>query len=607
MNLYEYDENDCTSKMNDDGTRVTMANFTAKITKETRYKDEHNVRTVLTIEGKQDGEPLHEIGVEAEKFPGLSWVVPNWGIRCVVFPGSTVKDDMRAAIALNSKPTKHEVYTHTGWSKHNGEDVYLHNGGGIGPTGNNDLLSVELPKELELYDLTCGGDVKHSIEWFMAFLAVVPAEIAWPMIASVIAPIHGAVDFAVHVTGRTGTYKSELASLMQSAYGPEMDARHLPGSWSSTANALEAQAYRAKNALFCIDDFIPTGTSWQVRAYNKTADQIIRGQGNQSGRARLTDVSNLQTTMYPRGMILSTGEDTPEGHSIRGRMLIVEITPGDVDLGNLSACQANREQYSIMLGNYIMDVSKNVQTVQEKVYKDARDFRDSHIDVGHSRTPTSLGRAIASTAHFLEWACRQAGWDDKKLDALRVSLYTAIIKVASDQSQYLQAVDPCESFVESINQIIGSHVGHLRTKGGGIPLRAELLGWTSEQSTGDLPTWRSHGKCIGWIDWDADELYVDITTAYNDIKRHSNNQMTFTRPTMLKRLKDAGLLLRTDDNRQRNTIRITAEQHPRNVLCMSLSQTLSITEKPNEELQQPVRSRLNDRTTNFESASGNGF
>jgi hypothetical protein len=595
MNLYEIDEHDNTCKIEDDGTRKIMANFNAKIDKETRYKDDKETRTVLAISGRQNGETLEEVQIEAEKFPGLSWVVPNWGIRCVVYPGSTVKDDMRAAIALRSKPTKHTVFTHTGWAEHHKHQVYLHNGGAIGPNGNDPKVSVELPTELKHYEMKCGGDVRHAVDWFLAFLAVAPPQITWPMIAAAIAPIHGPCDNAIHITGRTGTYKSELASLMQSAYGPEMDARHLPGSWSSTANALEAQAYRAKNALFCIDDFIPTGTSWQVRAYQKTADQIIRGQGNQAGRARLTDVSNLQTTMYPRGLILSTGEDTPEGHSIRGRMLISEIAPGDVDLGNLSACQSNREQFAIALGNYIMDVSKNVQTVQEQVEQTARQFRDKHLDLGHARTPSALGRALASVAHFLEWATTVAKYDRKRQAELVQGSYAALRLVAESQTQYLQEVDPCEAFVESIAHILTAHIGHMRTKGGGIPSRPELLGWTAEQSTGDLPTYKSHGKCIGWIDWDSDEIYIDITSAYSDIRKHANNQMTFTRPTMLKRLKDAGLLLRTDDTRQRNTIRITAEQHPRNVLCMSLSQTLQVTERPNDELNGHVNRSHLDR------------
>jgi hypothetical protein len=177
-------------------------------------------------------------------------------------------------------------------------------------------------------------------------------------------------------------------------------------------------------------------------------------------------------------------------------------------------------------------------------------------------------------------------WDAKTLQAYQRQAYIAMVAIANNQAQYLQAVDPCEAFVEAINQLLGAHIGHLRTKGGGIPSKCEVLGWTREESTGDLPTYRSHGKCIGWVDWDADELYIDVTSAYNDIKKHANNQITFTRPTMLKRLRDAGLLLRTDDNRQRNTIRITAEQHPRNVLCMSLSQTLAITERPNDEHEQ---------------------
>jgi hypothetical protein len=43
-------------------------------------------------------------------------------------------------------------------------------------------------------------------------------------------------------------------------------------------------------------------------------------------------------------------------------------------------------------------------------------------------------------------------------------------------------------------------------------------------------------------------------------------------------LKDAGALCRTDEGRQRNTVRVTAENHPRQVLCLSLSTVLDLEE-----------------------------
>ena len=48
--------------------------------------------------------------------------------------------------------------------------------------------------------------------------------------------------------------KTELAALAQQHFGPGMDARHLPASWSSTGNAIEGLAFAAKDALLASRD-----------------------------------------------------------------------------------------------------------------------------------------------------------------------------------------------------------------------------------------------------------------------------------------------------------------------------------------------------------------
>jgi len=47
--------------------------------------------------------------------------------------------------------------------------------------------------------------------------------------------------------------------------------------------------------------------------------------------------------------------------------------------------------------------------------------------------------------------------------------------------------------------------------------------------------------------------------------------LTITKGTAWKRLKDSGALIRTDAGRQRNTVRVTADGHTRNVLAMRAS------------------------------------
>lgn len=576
--MYKY-ENLCTS-MDKDGEHTILANFVAKIDKETRYNDGKTQKTVLTISGENANGPLPPIEIEADKFPALSWVMPNWGVQCVIQPGQSIKEHLRTAIQLSSKPIQETIYTHTGWTKCDGGYMYLHNDGAIRKTGHDSSVRIQLPNELRNYRFPSDKQWKDGAHSTLLLAHLPPHDVGWPAVAATLAPLHGPADFAIHISGRTGTFKSEYSSLLQAHYGPDMDARSLPGSWSSTPNALEAQAWRTANAIFVIDDFIPVGPSYKIRSLQQAADQIIRGQGNQSGRARLTDTSDHQSTMYPRGLIVSTGEDTPEGHSCRARMMILELTPGDIDAKNLTACQGERHQYAAGVAAYIKAIAKDYPAVRQQIKDATNKIRDQHLDVGHTRTPSTIGRLIASVTHWLDWLREERVIGEKKHRSLKRAAEEAILEAGRKQSPYLLSADPCEAFCEALRTVLQGHAGHLRTKNGGIPTDPTAVGWTEESAAGEMPTFKAHGKCIGWIDWDRGELYVEATAGYNEVKKHAFGAIQLTKPTMLKRLKENGNLTRVDDNRQRNSIRMTCEGHSRQVLAMPIAHTLQTQEKP---------------------------
>src|SRR5262249_55040714 len=154
-------------------------------------------------------------------------------------------------------------------------------------------------------------------------------RLTFPLLAAVYRAVLTDSDFSLHLAGPTGSFKSEAAALAQQHFGAGMDARHLPASWSSTGNALEGLAFTAKDALLVVADVAPTGSAADIQRFHKDADRLFRGQGNRAGRQRMRADASLRPAKPPRGLVLSTGEDVPRGQSLRARLLVQDISPGD--------------------------------------------------------------------------------------------------------------------------------------------------------------------------------------------------------------------------------------------------------------------------------------
>jgi hypothetical protein len=570
-----------------------LANFTASIIRETSYLGGAAPEKTLTLIGERvnpdwragqgDDEKtikLPEITITDSEFAGMAWPLKFWGVACVILPGSGIKEDLRTAIQLLSRPAKTSIYKQTGWvTLENGKRAYLHRDGAITAKGNDRSVQVQLPPELR-YSLLCEAKPIESIRATLSLTTLGPPDLTWPLLAATLAPLYGAVDYAVHVTGRTGSFKSEVLSLFQSHYGPEMDARHLPGSWSSSENALEAMAFLACNAAFTIDDFVPHGSSWQQRAYQGKAERIFRAQGNQAGRQRLTDVSSVQQTMYPRGCVLSTGEDTPEGHSVRGRMMIREVQAGVIEADKLTKAQGNRPLYCGTVAWLAQQfAAEGVPDLKPR----ASLMRDELREIGHGRTPSMLGQMIAVLEDFLE-RCRVAKFVSEKFarDAMGQAM-NAIIEAGKEQNAFLEQTDPVEVFITTLRQMFAAGTAHIRSTSGGIPKHAELMGWTSEANVDGVKQYKARGACIGWASAKKDELYLEPTACITLVKKVGGAEIPLSKQTLIKRINEGGKLVRTDSARGRLACRVTCEDSPRQVLVMRLTDTLDMSNEVTEE------------------------
>jgi hypothetical protein len=246
---------------------IPLANFSAIVVEERRVDDGAEVdhRSIIRATLPRPTGPLvRDIDVPTDKFSSLAWVTTKLGHQYIVNAGTATRDHLRCCIQRFSDEIHvRDVYAHTGWRQIDGRWLYLHAGGAIGADGLDTSLSIELPEQLAHYNLPAPPPVdeaRAAVRASLEQITLVDDGIGAVQLARIYAPPlceWYRFDLGVFVTGRTGTHKSELAALAMAHYGQGFNARSLPGGWDSTDGALLLLAFRAKNALFEIDDFNP--------------------------------------------------------------------------------------------------------------------------------------------------------------------------------------------------------------------------------------------------------------------------------------------------------------------------------------------------------------
>jgi hypothetical protein len=575
---FEHGGTICHNRMTGNGpVSVSLCNFTARIVEEAVHDDGVERRTVLAIEGRlADGTPLPRTEVPAADFDGMGWIVPAWGTRAVRYAGMGTKDHLRAAFQLLSgEVPRRTVFGHLGWREVGGHWHYLHGGGAIGPEGPVEGIEVAPPAALEHYSLPpppVGDQLTAAIRASLGLLdGLAPDRVAFPLLAAAYRAALDGCDFSMHLAGPTGVFKTELAALAQQHYGPGLDARHLPGSWSSTGNSLEGIAFAAKDALLVVDDFAPGGTAHDVQRYHREADRLLRAQGNRSGRQRMRPDGGLKPAKPPRGLILSTGEDVPRGQSLRARLFVVEVSPGEVDVGRLSACQKDAAAglYAQAFAGFVRWLAPQYGEVHDRLKAEAAGLRDQTLtEDQHARTPGILADLILGLHYPLQFALSVGA----VTEAERVELWRrgvdALAEAAVAQADHVAAAEPAGHFLRLLAAALASGRAHVTDPDGLEPEEPEAWGWrgkeyytgTGPDDTRENTDWTPQGRRIGWVDGadGAADLYLEPEASYaaaQELARDQGESLAVSQRTLWRRLHERGLLASTDPDRKRLMVR----------------------------------------------------
>ena len=547
----------------DNQTEVTLALFAARIQEQRIADDGTREEVRFKISGESPRGPLKPIEIPASRFSGMAWPVEHWGHSAVIMPGNGTKDALRAAIQLLSAdaPTV-TVYQHTGWRQINGAWRYLHAAGALGADGTDTAVTVEIgdsgPDDrlncFELPPAPAGEARREAVRAALQLLDLsTRRELGFLLIAALgRAPLaHAApVDFAVHIAGRTGAKKSETAALLQQAWGPKLNARAFAASFEDTPASLLKKAHRAKDAVLVIDDFRPRGSQHDIERQHAEVDRLIRAAGNQAGRGRQTKDMQSRVNHYPRGLLVTTGEDTFRGHSLRARMLVYEAEPAEIRLEALTRLQSAGRSGALAeaMAAYLAWLAPQLDNIGDDLRREVQTAREALPAMAHPRGIDIYANLFAGARRFLDFATETGALDADQAPELKATADAALRQLLRDQADLQDESDEVTIFLDVLRSAVATGAAHLRNVG----TNAEPVsnpgawGWTLDTAAG-TERWTRSGECIGYVDHEHVYLYPGPAYALA-VKRAGaqGHSIGVGKRTLFTRMKERNLLASTE-------------------------------------------------------------
>ena len=175
--------------------------------------------------------------------------------------------------------------------------------------------------------------------------------------------------------------------------------------------------------------------------------------------------TTLRPEKPPRALIISTREDVPRGQSLRARMMVLELSPGDIRW-----------------------LASRYEGIRESLKDGHAELRRAAGAGGqHRRTPGIVADLALGLRYFLLFAHESGAIDSETTRELWARGWQALGEAASGQFQHQEAGEPTRRFRELLSAAIASGRAHVANPEGGEPEVPEAWGWRQATvGSGDL-------------------------------------------------------------------------------------------------------------------------
>ena len=574
-----------------------LCNFTAFISADLNLDEgEGNTERQLEIVGaNSQGKEYQPVRMPASEFVAMNWPISRLSAGAIVRAGQGKKDKLREAIQELSEArgrADRTIYKHTGWIKHGNQNVYLTAGACIGEAGAVEGLEVDLKvdggADLSAFALpdpaqATQEQVRKAVQESLTLLDLVPASIAAPILGAVYRAPLGKLDALVFPVGKTGLGKTVFVTLAQQHYGALWGSRGLPAGWNTTANTLERLSFVAKDVVLVVDDFKPKGTRSQIETMHAQMSRILSGVGDGSGRGRMRADGKLNKVYKPRGVILSSGEETPRGHSDLARAVIIEVTSSLFATQEKSdAFKAAGEKgkagiYALAMASYVQHLAGvlDEMKVGSQIHEDRVHSLLNEFKGDHKRTASNAAELFYGWEAFLSFAVHVRAISQDEAGKIWETARDALVSNATDQGEFLQEVDPTERALSILSGLLSSGQYYLEEAKTGLTPPDDVAtkcGYRRVEDQNGLEYFitRPTSKLLGWYEktggdewayFKPETLHTALQAAanaqglpLNDKTKLFANMRDTLRPRGLMRCEDRG---GKDKGKFKTTTRVT--------------------------------------------------
>jgi hypothetical protein len=570
-----------------DSSLLRLANFTAEIVADISRDDgSESIKREFLVSAEVERRSVEPFRVHAVKFSRLDWVSENLGAVAVIEAVPKVSEHLNAAIRKFSigKTDMRRVYTHTGWREVNGDWAYLHGGGSIDQSGLRTDVTVEIGREYPalspfvLLPPLEGRRLINALRSELLLLELGPPAVMAPIWSAIWRAAIDRVDFSLHLDGKTGAFKTAVAALAQQHFGAGFHSRALPASWHNSSLANEEIAFVLKDAVVVVDDFKPIGSATDKQRIQAEADKLLRAAGNAAGRAKLNSDSSFRHGRPPRGLILSTGEETPGGESLGARIFVIEVQRGTINAAPLTERQRDASEgiYAGCMSSFLKWLAPKREGVLNEMQNRLPTMRVPADLVGHPRTPGVVADLFFGAEIFFRFAKEVGAVAEVEAKEHLDGIWLALNEIAKSRNLDVREQEPSRRFVALLASAFTAGKAHLTAQNGARPSKAEIWGWHANSPDTRAPEvrmWMQGGDHVGWVE--QDDVFLDPAASYRVAQSMSSggNSIGVEERTLWRRLADDKVLATTGDKVGRKTplVQKMLEGRRRNVLHLKRS------------------------------------